>query len=183
MIRMDAALHRQLAARAQGQNLSLNRLCLQLLKNGMEKGGAEEPWRAVALPLVKPLKKHFGQNLLGVAVFGSQVQKTATSQSDLDLLVVLDDGVPIKRELYSWWDAHVKWTGPIQTVNPHFVHLPGDPSKAGGFWLEVALHREILFEKGQKLSAALSEMLKPIQEGKVVRLFSNGHPYWVKEAS
>lgn len=183
MVRMGEALHSQLAQTAKEQHISLNQVCLRFLENGLNPSKEEALWRSAALSLIVPLKKKFGKSLLGVAAFGSQVQGTATPSSDLDLLVILDNSVAIKRELYVGWDELAQWSGPIKVVNPHFVHLPADAAEAGGLWLEVALHHDILFEQGKKVSAMLAAILAFIREGKIVRLFSNGHPYWVKEAS
>lgn len=188
MVRLDPSLHEKLASYASGRELSLNQACVYFLKQGLVHSrniSAEEKEFRKASAI---LKRHFGSSLLGVVLFGSRVQGGATDQSDWDLLIVLGEDIPIRRSLYSWWDAlrlrsgqaSIKIDFKSGPVNPHFVHLPQEATSAGGLWLEVALHHKIIYEKGRKLSGELQKIFQAIQKGEVIRHFSNGHPYWVR---
>jgi predicted nucleotidyltransferase len=50
---------------------------------------------------------HYGQNLLGLAIFGSYARKENTKLSDLDLLLILQDA-PCRRERLNDFIAHIE---------------------------------------------------------------------------
>ena len=177
VIRIPEGLHKILVERADSQNSSLNKLCQILIEKGLREK-EEAPWRKEVSPLLLLLKQKFGSQLTGILLFGSQIQGNATQQSDLDVLVVLAEEIPLKRNLYQWWDS--TFFQKSLTINPHFVHLPQDISQVGGLWFEVALSHEIIYEKRNNLSSIIKKLLSCIQKGEVARAFSNGHPYWVR---
>lgn len=177
LLRIEPALHKVLAIRASKGRNSINALCAQLLKDGLQRQSEINWWSEDCKKIVETLRRHFGRQLLGVALFGSQIEGTATEDSDLDILIVLD--VPIQRSLYSWWDENIKWQGRAD-ASPQFVHLPDDVETAGGIWFEVAMASQITWERGHKLSSAIAELKKLIETDRVRRYWSNGQPYWVR---
>lgn len=179
VIRLDPAFHEKLVLHASGRGMSLNQVCTDFLKQGLTAPSALSQEEKAFQKIAGVLKRRFGDSLLGIVLFGSRVEGKTTDQSDWDLLIVLAEDLPIKRSLYSWWDG-LKIDFKSGTVNPHFVHLPQVPDSAGGLWLEVALHHKIIYEQEGKLSSELQKIFQMIQQGKVIRHFSNGHPYWVR---
>lgn len=179
LLRLDPALHRRLALRAQERRVSVNRLCADLLERGLGHREVRPWWEDQAKGVVDLLRRHFGGALLGVAVFGSQVQGSASEGSDVDFLIVLDRRTSLQRSLYAWWDGAVRWEGPAE-ASPQFVHLPKDPAEAGGIWLEAAVASEILWERGRAFSSMLVRLRGEIKSGAVRRFWSNGQPYWVR---
>ncbi|HEX5037370.1 MAG TPA: toxin-antitoxin system HicB family antitoxin [bacterium] len=182
ILRVPNALHGRLAREAGSRRISLNRLCTGLLQAGLER--KNEPSRRFdsLSPVVKSLKKRFGKDLLGVLVFGSQVTGRATAASDVDLLIVLHDRIPLTRSLYRWWDESVDSVRLPEepVVNPQFVHLPETPEEAGGLWLEIASASEILWDGGARLARTLEGLRDLIARDRFRRYWSNGAPYWVK---
>lgn len=167
-----------MAKRAKANRCSLNTLCLDLLTAGLAGTTREPTWNAHVRKLIDPLHAHFGEDLLGLLVFGSQVSGEATEQSDLDLLIVLADRLPLHRGLYRWWDQQIHWTGPME-ANPHFVHLPPTPREAGSLWFEVALQHEIVYQRGRRVEQTVAQLLGLMGTRQVRREWSHGAPYWV----
>lgn len=179
LLRLDPALHRRLAQRARERRVSVNRLCADLLERGLRHHEDRPWWEEGAKAVTDLLRRHFGAALLGVAVFGSQVQGSATESSDVDFLIVLSGNEPLQRSLYTWWDHEVHWEGPSE-ASPQFVHLPENSGTAGGIWLEAALASRILWERGRSLSSMLDALRRMIEAGAVRRFWNNGQPYWVR---
>lgn len=177
LLRIGPALHRVLAIRASKGQSSINALCARLLKDGLQRQSEGNWWSEDCKKIVWTLRRRFGRQLLGVAVFGSQIEGTATEDSDLDILIVLD--VPIRRSLYLWWDENIKWQG-RSGASPQFVHLPDDVETAGGIWFEVAMASQILWERGRRLSSTIAKIKVLIETDRVRRYWSNGQPYWVR---
>lgn len=179
LLRLDPALHRRLAVRAREHRVSINGLCAGLLEQGLQRQGAEPWWADQGKRIVDVLRRRFGTALVGVAIFGSQVQGTATDDSDVDFLIVLENEEPIRRTLYGWWDSAVRWEGRAE-ASPQFVHLPANVAEAGGIWLEAAVASEIIWERGRTLSSMLAKLRAEITSGAVRRFWNNGQPYWVR---
>jgi len=177
LLRMDPGLHAALRGAAREAGLSLNEYCvLKLAAPAGSLAGLPEVSR-----IVRRAASLFGGDLLAMAAFGSWVRGEHREGSDVDILIVLDRRVPIRRELYRPWDE-----APLQLdglpVEPHLVHLPKHPERAGGLWAEVALDGAVLFERALVLSRALARVRRAVLAGNVVRREVNGQAYWVHEA-
>lgn len=176
VLRLPEVLHRRLDREAIRKGVSLNRLCCDLLQDGLgrPREKSEDPYA----PLAALLRKKFGEDLLGVALFGSQVTGTATPESDFDFLIVLSSNVSLNRALYRWWDEAVV---PVkgQEWNPQFVHLPASAYDAGGLWLDAALAHRHIWEKNGKVSAFFDKLRGLMNDDLVRRHHFQGQPYWV----
>jgi predicted nucleotidyltransferase len=175
VLRLPEAMHRKLAKRARLSGFSLNRVCVELLKQGMDDQQQDPQWLKDAYAVSPLVKKKFGASLIGILAFGSQVNGQAREQSDLDLLIVIENTIPIVRSLYRWWEESVPIAEQLE-INPHFVHVSADTPS--GLWLEAALNHHMIYKKGQKLDKVMMQILERIREGQVERHWSNGHPYW-----
>lgn len=177
LLRITPGLHAALKRAASESGVSLNDYFVRKLAAPVGdlsalEGASEAVERAAAL---------FGERLIGVAAFGSWARSEAATGSDVDLLVVIEDSVPLTRELYRDWDqAEVAWDG--RPVEPHFVHLPEEGRVAAGLWAEVALDGIVLFERGLAISRRLIAVRRDIVAGKIVRKTSHGQPYWAEVA-
>jgi len=116
VLRIDSELHSALREAARGSGLSLNDYCARkLAAPGSEVMGP-------APRVVIRSASLFGGNLIGIVAFGSWSREELREDSDVDVLVVVDDGVEIARDLYRRWDADpLDWEA--RPVEPHFVHL------------------------------------------------------------
>ena len=176
LLRLPAALHGALQAAAQGNGLSLNEYCVRRL-------AASGPGLFVddsAAALVSGAAALVGRALVAVIVYGSWARDQAADASDVDVLIVVEAGVPLTRALYRAWDnTPVAWNG--RAVDPHFVHVPGQQVGAG-VWGEVALDGVVLFERDRRVSAHLARVRRAIAEGRLVRRLVHGQPYWTEAA-
>jgi predicted nucleotidyltransferase len=176
-LRIRPGLHAALRRAAAESGLSLNDYCARKLAAPIGnlsslEGGVRTVDRAAAL---------FGEQLVGIAAFGSWARRQAADGSDVDLLVVVERSVALTRALYRAWDDEaVSWEG--RRVEPHFVHLPEEGRVAAGLWAEVALDGIVLFERGLAVSKRLAAVRRDIVAGKIVRKTSHGQPYWAEVA-
>jgi hypothetical protein len=177
LLRINPGLHAALREAAAAQGLSLNDYCARKLAapaGSLAAGG--DAGRAV-----ERAAELFGASLVGVIAFGSWTRGEAADTSDIDVLVVLDCRVSLKRELYRTWDeAPLAWNG--RPVEPHFVHLPGPEEGLTGIWAEVALDGIVLFERDLRLSTRLAQVRHEILSGRLVRRMAHGQPYWAEGA-
>jgi predicted nucleotidyltransferase len=118
----------------------------------------------------------WGSSIEGLALFGSFARGRETATSDIDLLVVLNRGVTLDRDVYSRWQLR-KVDG--REVAPLFVQIPREGERIGGLWFEVALDGIVLFDKDLNLSRFLSHVRDLVADGRVRRMVTHGHPYWV----
>ncbi|MBU4484207.1 toxin-antitoxin system HicB family antitoxin [bacterium] len=177
VLRTSTDLHEKLSEEALARGVSLNQICIHYLE-GVKNRGDERLWYSFCIKIVEELKKHFKEKLVGVVVFGSQIDGYATEHSDVDLLIVLDKSLSINRSLYRWWDENIS-DGSGFEINPHFVSMPDDIKKTTGIWLEIAQNNEILFQKRCNMKTLMDKLNELIKNDHVRRYWSNGHPYWV----
>ncbi len=175
LLRLDSGLHELLRRTAAEAGLSLNDLCVRKLA----APGAPFDASAVAADIVRRAAAQLGDALVGLALYGSFVRGGATPASDVDLLLVVDSGLPLTRELYRRWDEEtLLWDG--HEVEVHFAHLPSQDSGFGGFWAELALDGVVLFERDLLLSRALIAVRREILAGRIERRAVSGQRYWTE---
>lgn len=184
VLRVDSALHKSIANKAQQRGISLNRLCSALIENGLRENkqeGVADFLNPALSPILKNLQEKFRGALVSLLAFGSRVSGQTTSASDLDLLIVLDDTIPIERTLYSWWEERISHNEDFE-ISPHFVHLPKQAMDAGSLWFEVALNHRTSWDPKFEATRFIEKIRRFISEDKIRRYWSHGHPYWVRTA-
>lgn len=177
VLRIPPDLHKKLTYLAKKNGVSLNILCMRLIKSGLQK---REDF-IQAFPSLEPtmecLRSHFKEEIEGLLLFGSQITGKATEGSDVDLAIVLSQNISLNRSLYRWWDE----TFPDEKIiNPHFIHLPSSPLEASSLWLEIASASHLLWERGNKIHLFLKRVQSSIQQNESRRYWSHGTPYWIK---
>jgi hypothetical protein len=176
LLRLPAAVHRHLVARAAASHLSLNEYCVRRL--GGPEAGLPDPG---VLAMRDRAWATAGTHLLGIVVHGSWTRGESRTTSDVDVLVVVDRALPLTRELYRRWDGEpVTWAG--RPVDVHFVHLPADPDRAGGVWCEAAVDGTVLHDRDGLVESTLRQVRRAIADGRLVRKHAHGQPYWTGAA-
>lgn len=176
VLRIDPALHAALKVAAEAAGTSLNEHCARKLAAPGANLGSP-----AATAVVERAATLLGGGLVGVVVFGSWARDEVTEGSDVDLLVVVEDGLILTRDLYRRWDeSPVRWED--RRVEPHFVHLPAETDRVAGLWAEVAVDGIVLFERGLAVSRRLVALRRDIVDGRIVRRTVHGQPYWVEAA-
>jgi predicted nucleotidyltransferase len=131
------------------------------------------------------LKSDLSADFRSVILFGSVATGNAMDSSDLDLLIVLDSNIPIRRSLYKLWQDQIEpeITSDVsggRTVSPHFVHIPDSTAKAHSLWLEIAVSGVVLWRKSNEIDRWIYALRTEIASGLFQRKFTHGHPYWVR---
>jgi len=175
LLRLPVRLHESLRVTARTAGLSLNEYCCRRLAAPSPVGTSDDGTdRAVEWAL-----SLFEDRLLAVLAYGSWARGEAARQSDVDLLVVVEQSVAITRELYRRWDAReLEIDG--RPVEPHFVHLPAPKRARTGLWAEVSLDGIVLFERGHEVSRCLAAVRRDVFGGLLIRRTVHGQPYWTE---
>ena len=108
---------------------------------------------------------------------GSWARGDAAAESDIDALIVIDPGVELTRDLYRTWDE-VPLAFEGRTVDAHFVHAPAPGAPVTGLWCEAAVDGVVWYDRDGAIAIRLGEVRRAIAEGRVVRAFAHGQPYW-----
>lgn len=177
LVRTDRLLHRRLLNHAKVNQQSLNELCLERLSipSSLE-GRAHELGRHV----VAKADLIFKGALKGVIFYGSQARKEGRKDSDWDFLVVIDESIDLKREIYRKWDN--LWPLELsQKVEVHFAQTPKSTAVATGFWSEIALDGIVLFERDFAVSLHLIRIRHEIANGVIMRQTIHGQSYWIRK--
>lgn len=167
VLRLAPEFHRALKDEARRNGESLNSLCLRKLQS--------VPSSSLQGDVISQITDEFKP--LGIVLFGSMARGDATTKSDIDLLIILPEEIPISRALYQRWDQRIK---NADRYSPQFVHLPKTGEAIGSLWLEVALDGDILFAGDGRIKNSLLRIRSQIAEGKYLRKISHGHAYWVR---
>ena len=173
LLRMPPPLHAAVDSAARAAGLSLNEYCVRRL--AAFGGGRADP---DAVALIACAGAVAGDALIGVLLHGSWARGDAAATSDVDALVVVEPRMRLSRALYRTWDEQpVEWQG--RRVDAHFVHPPRD-NALSGLWAEAAIDGRVLFDSGDRLSAALTRVRRAIADGRIVRRVAHGQPYWAE---
>jgi hypothetical protein len=172
VLRIDPGFHAALREAARATGTSLNEYCARKLSF---------PTAAPVEPVVEAVTRAAavaGDALLGVVAFGSWARREMGERSDVDILVVVENGLEVGRNLYRLWDeAPPTWEGHL--LEPHFVHLPEDGGRLSGLWAEVAIDGVVLFDREMGVSKRLADFRRTIASGGIYRRRSHGQSYWV----
>lgn len=174
VLRLDPRLHAVLRHEAVAAGTSLNEWCSRSLAAPGAAG------LSAAAEVVVMIRAGLGADLLGVVAYGSFARGELAAGSDVDLLVVLSEGVKITRSLYRQWDGVVPaWEG--REIDLHFVHLPDGDDPVSGTWAEAGVCGIVLYDHDLLVSRRLIDIRSRIAGGELTRRMAQGQPYWIHE--
>ncbi len=173
LLRLPADVHRALTGEAVDAGLSFNELCVRRLSAQAHPHDVTTARSAI----VGRAGRTFGCHLLGVVAVGSWVRGEAATGSDIDVLIVLDAGTPLSRDLYRRWDTQAA-TVEGRDVDAHFIHPPVSDAPPSAPWCEAAVDGVVWFDKDGGIVAHLGRIRRAIAEHRVVRKLVHGQPYW-----
>ena len=174
VLRLDPRLHAVLRHEAVAAGTSLNEWCSRSLAAPGAAG------LSAAAEAVVMIRAGLGADLLGVVAYGSFARGELAAGSDVDLLVVLSEGVKITRSLYRQWDGVVPaWEG--REIDLHFVHLPDRDNPVSGTWAEAGVCGIVLYDHDLLVSRRLIDIRSRIAGGELTRRMAQGQPYWIHE--
>jgi hypothetical protein len=99
LLRLPAALHQRIKARADELRLSPNSTMVHVLERGLTSSGVEQ----LEPLIVSMAKSQFGDAFIGLLLYGSRARGDVYETSDTDLLLVVAPTVRIERETYHAW--------------------------------------------------------------------------------
>ena len=174
VLRLDPRLHAVLRHEAVAAGTSLNEWCSRSLAAPGAAG------LSAAAEVVVMIRAGLGADLLGVVAYGSFARGELAAGSDVDLLVVLSEGVKITRSLYRQWDGVApEWEG--REIDLHFVHLPDGDDPVSGTWAEAGVCGIVLYDHDLLVSRRLIDIRSRIAGGELTRRMAQGQPYWIHE--
>ncbi|RIL11992.1 MAG: hypothetical protein DCC75_01305, partial [Proteobacteria bacterium] len=168
VLRLNPKLHNTIRSRAHARGISLNAMCQQLILAGLRQTQDELP--QLQHEIISKATKLHGDGFLGLVLFGSVARGDYDHISDMDLLLVLERGVSLQRDLYRAWDKEF-----AQKISVHYAHLPAAPNQAGSLWLECARDGQILYDPSGRIQRVLLSINDLVASGKVVRKLTHGH--------
>lgn len=177
LLRIEPGLHGALREAARAAGVSLNEYCARkLVTPNSDFAGLD-----LATDAVRRATSVVGDSLIALVVFGSWARAELHDQSDIDLLVVVEDGTELSRDLYLAWDEAPIWSHGSR-VEPHFVHIPEPTRTLVGLWAEIAIDGIILFTRDLTLPSLLARVRRDIAAGRIIRRVVHGQPYWTEVA-
>jgi hypothetical protein len=181
LTRMPQRLYAALAKQAERDNQSVNQVIVKLLSQETLWSHPGNSDRLLAAVREAKLGDHWENSLRGVVLFGSAARDELTQNSDIDVLVVLDQSTRIDRELYRRWDQrYPNLSHQGHLVSVHFSHLPNRHQllELGSLWRELAIDGIVLWEKDKCISQVLRELRIALLEHGVKRRSVHGVGYW-----
>jgi predicted nucleotidyltransferase len=173
LLRLPADLHRTLVKAAADADLSFNEFCVRRLSAPSDAQGLS----AVRSQVVTRARTVFGDRLDGVLVLGSWARGEAAATSDIDVLIVIDARIALTRDLYRVWDLDpISVEG--RSIDAHFAHPSASGTLPTAVWCEAAVDGIVWYDRDGRLAIRLGEVRRAIAEGRVVRSFAHGQPYW-----
>lgn len=173
LLRLPAPLHKALSRAAAAQGLSFNEYCVRRL------GAPAHPQETSALRslVLERAFAAFGERLVGALAIGSWARGEAAAGSDIDVLIALDRGLALTRDLYRGWDASpIAFEG--RAIDAHFVHVPEPGAPPTAVWCEAAVDGLVWYDRDGAVERRLAEVRRAIADGHVVRARAHGQPYW-----
>ena len=93
------------------------------------------------------------------------------------MLIVIDSRTPLTRDLYRAWDAApLRFEGRV--IDLHFAHPSAAGTSPTAVWCEAAVDGIVWYDRDGAIAIRLGEVRRAIAEGRVVRGFAHGQPYW-----
>ena len=173
LLRLPAGLHRTLTQAAAAEGLSFNEFCVRRLQTP----AYPEDTSAVRSLVLERALAAFGDRLRGVVAVGSWARGNAATDSDIDVLIVIDAATPLTRDLYRAWDkAPLTFEG--RTIDAHFLHASAPGTPATGVWCEAAVDGLVWYDADGRTTSRLADVRRLIADGRVVRGVAHGQPYW-----
>lgn len=179
VLRMPKQLHAALREAARKHGVSLNRFCVDRLSGAVGQVEGEPSGPRVNLPAIdlERIERAWGDIAEGVVLFGSTARQETWDTSDVDLLVVVRQGVAVTRDLYDRWNPVADES---TLVSPLIAALPPTLGEAGGVWYEAAVDGIVVWDPNLHVSTTLTRLRREIAEGRIVRRYVHGQPYWIK---
>lgn len=153
--------------------LSLNELCFaKLRQNASSMNGYSE--------VITLAKSIVGEHFIGCILFGSYARQRTHTYSDVDIMIVVNSDFQTSRQHIRQWDEAQLVIDGKQT-SASFVKIPTEHTPQNILWYEVAVDGQILADPTGIIQKKLSELRNAIADKKIMRRYSHGQPYWVKE--
>jgi predicted nucleotidyltransferase len=130
---------------------------------------------------VQALKSAWGDDLVSVVLFGSQVSGTAMPESDIDVLIV-KKGFPASRlarrdELHALDDQFPEG---LRYKLSTILLTSEEASDTKPYYLDMTVDCELLYDRGSFFEGVLNRLKNRLKELGSQRVFDpDGYPYWI----
>ncbi|HEY8448917.1 MAG TPA: nucleotidyltransferase domain-containing protein, partial [Bacillota bacterium] len=131
------------------------------------------PWDQILEALTAACRKHYGQRLAALAVFGSVGRGQATEASDIDLLVVVRSGCrsrpaaleefgAIEKAMMRWWQESLGRPDPLPELSPVFC-TPANLERRFPLMLDMVHDARLLYDPDGILKQALDALSRRLE--------------------
>lgn len=125
------------------------------------------------------VKTHkLGGDVQGIVLFGSTARDRRFADSDIDVLIVLNDRYPLTRAVYHLWDDELS-DDEKPVINPHFCHLPKSHVSAGSLWFEIMEEGRVLWDKNKRIDKFIRKLKTLRRQKRIIKQSLHGHKYWL----
>ncbi len=138
--------------------------------------------------LTRQAQSSYGERLISLAVFGSHASGRATSRSDIDLLVVLSDAAPRRRQRLDEFDrieerlepaiARAEGAGLRVDLSP-VLRTREEAEQYSRLYLDMTEHVRVLVDRDDFLSRRLDRMRAELRRLGAERRTLGSRWYWV----
>lgn len=134
--------------------------------------------------LLNKIQDYYGDNLLGVALFGSAARGDLTTSSDIDLVIVLrNNRYPMRKRVQEFWEnigEDITLIGYSFILSP-LIYTLEEFQHICPFFLGFLEGLEILFEKDYSFSKLMQKLQEYLKSGKIKPRKLSGRLYWQYE--
>ncbi|MCD6312352.1 MAG: nucleotidyltransferase domain-containing protein [Thaumarchaeota archaeon] len=142
----------------------------------------EEPsikFRRIAEKLTENLLEVFGEELVSVTLFGSAARGESREDSDIDLLIVIENLPKDRFERYELYrEAEEKLGDEASRISP-ILKTPEEASRMSPLYLDLVEDSIILYDKNDFMKKILERLRKKLKNLGAKRVRRGKSWYWI----
>lgn len=130
--------------------------------------------------LKKKIIAHYGERLVSIVIFGSLARGRATSESDIDILLIVKDLHNRKMKRIDEFIDNVedKIEGLSCYISP-IIKTPEEASRGSPLFLDMVYDRIILYDKEDFFKQIIERLRSRLKELGSKRVFRGNRWYWI----
>ena len=153
----------------------------------LNRAGATDRLYQLAVDYSNILTEVIGDDLTSVVLYGSVARRSATSASDIDLLIIMNDlpaGQLRRKEILANADKEIEpaleglWRDGVEASFSRILKTPEEASSITPLYLDLVDDAILLFDKDEFFHSVLSRLRERLRSLGAQRLSSGRILYW-----